>query len=53
MGLNPQVQEILMNCISGREHLRVKAISSQVKLAELKSAQESRGQPMNQPSRSC
>jgi hypothetical protein len=33
----------------GLEHLKVKATGSQVKLAESKSTQESREQPMNQP----
>ena len=33
----------------GREHLKVKATSPQVKLAGSKSAQGSCGQPMNQP----
>jgi hypothetical protein len=37
----------------GHDHLKVKATSPQVKLAESKSTQESRGQPMNQPCRSC
>jgi hypothetical protein len=33
----------------GREHLKVKATSPQVKLVESKPTQESREQPMNQP----
>ena len=37
----------------GLEHLKVKATGPQVKLAESNSTQESRGQPMNQPCRSC
>jgi hypothetical protein len=37
----------------GREHLKVKATGPQVKLAESKSTQESREQPMNQPCFSC
>jgi hypothetical protein len=54
VGPKPQVQEILKNCICvGREHLKVKATGPQVKLAESKSTQESREQPMNQPCFSC
>jgi hypothetical protein len=37
----------------GLEHMKVKATSLQVKLAESKSTQESHGQPMNQPYHSC
>jgi hypothetical protein len=37
----------------GREHLKVKEASPQVKLTESKSTQESHGQSMNQPCRSC
>jgi hypothetical protein len=48
VGPNPQVQEILKNCISGREYLKVKTTSPQVKLVESKSTQESREQPINQ-----
>jgi hypothetical protein len=46
--LTHRVQEILKNCISGREYLKVKATSPQVNLVE-KSTQESCEQPMNQP----
>jgi hypothetical protein len=48
VGPNSQVQEILKNCISGREYLKVKTTSPQVKLVESKSTQESREQPINQ-----
>jgi hypothetical protein len=36
VGPNAQVQEILENCISGREHPKVKATNPQGVLAELK-----------------
>jgi hypothetical protein len=49
VGPNPHVQEILKNCISGCEYLKVKTTSPQVKLVESKSTQERREQPMNQP----
>jgi hypothetical protein len=45
VGPNPHVQEILKNCISGREYLKVEATSPQVKLVESKATQESRDQP--------
>jgi hypothetical protein len=49
VGPNSQVQEILKNCISGREYLKVKTTSPQVRLAESKSTPKSREQPMNRP----
>jgi hypothetical protein len=48
VGPNSQVQEIIKNCISGREYLKVKTTSPQVKLVESKTTQESREQPINQ-----
>jgi hypothetical protein len=36
VGPNPQVPEILKNCVSGREYLKVKATSPQVKVARVK-----------------
>jgi hypothetical protein len=47
VGPNPPVQEILKNCMSGREYLKVKATSPQVNFVET-STQESCEQLMNQ-----
>jgi hypothetical protein len=50
MGPNSQVQEILKNCISGREYLKTKATRSQVKVAkvEVELEEAMKKKPMNQ-----
>jgi hypothetical protein len=44
---NSQVQEILKDCISGCEYLKVKATSPQVNLVERSTQEKNYGQPMN------
>jgi hypothetical protein len=53
VGPNPQVLGSARIVSVGHEHMKVKEASPQVKLAESMSTQESRGQRMNQPCRSC
>jgi hypothetical protein len=49
VGPNPKSGRSSRTASVGREHLKVKATSPQVKLVESKATQESRDQPTNQP----